>query len=438
MKKYIIKDNFGNKKTIYAENLSDAIKMKDEASLATSINALVTDEKAAIDAYNVAINNLKGKIDANAMQVLINIMKDERKHIENLYAILNNQVTEKNLEDSVEDSKTVGQRVKDAEWSNDWADLEALGIDDRNKASVEAYFKKLASKYGVSYVRTVYGMYPSPIFRGDRKKLEKLILKEYAGNDRSVAEEEYEFIEDSTTKDSKVKDKFYTLSTKWDDRQDFARIAKMYNLKAYSNDTIEGSANNIEEFIHNYTKESFDRDRLYDSKVNDSDSSVGIIFNKLYNSDYDSFDEVKRDFDRLKSTFSDAEKEKIYKEIAFASGMTISSVKQRLEDSIKVDSQPGVRKMRITKDEIESAIEMFVNSVYDDENSGWVNAKFEDWVNAVYEELVTWKMGESGCTFYVLNENRFDGKETIVERIKPLLKKRLTELKEEGYDVKAI
>ena len=74
-------------------------KVRDEASLATSINALVTDEKAAIDSYNVAINNLKGKIDDNAMQVLINIRDDERRHIENLYAILNNQVTEKNLED---------------------------------------------------------------------------------------------------------------------------------------------------------------------------------------------------------------------------------------------------------------------------------------------------------------------------------------------------
>ena len=74
-------------------------KVKDEASLATSINALVADEKAAIDSYNVAINNLKGKIDDNAMQVLINIMKDERRHVENLYAILNGQVTEKNLED---------------------------------------------------------------------------------------------------------------------------------------------------------------------------------------------------------------------------------------------------------------------------------------------------------------------------------------------------
>lgn len=185
MKKYTIKDNQGNKKTIYANSLSDAIKLNDykvkdsmssseiseaidniadkydgfysrtydkvfkdlkakypslkyeevkqaieqyadnsssanaqlriakkyfsdsihdEASLATSINALVTDEKAAIDAYNVAISNLDGKIDENAKQVLVNIMKDERKHIENLYAILNNQVTEKNLKDSIHDA----------------------------------------------------------------------------------------------------------------------------------------------------------------------------------------------------------------------------------------------------------------------------------------------------------------------------------------------
>lgn len=94
--------------------------------------------------------------------------------------------------------------------------------------------------------------------------------------------------------------------------------------------------------------------------------------------------------------------------------------------------------MRITKDEIESTIEMYVNCVYGDENSDWVNAKFEDWVNAAYECLATWKMDGSGCTFYKSNENRFDGKETIVKRIKPLLKKRLNELKEEGYEIKAV
>lgn len=89
-------------------------------------------------------------------------------------------------------------------------------------------------------------------------------------------------------------------------------------------------------------------DSVKDSATKDTDSSIGIIFNKLYNSDYDSFDEVKRDFDRLKSTFSDAEKEKIYKEIAFTSGMTISSVKQRLEDSIK-DAAPGVDKKKFDR-----------------------------------------------------------------------------------------
>ena len=75
-------------------------KVKDEASLATTLNALVDDEKAAIDAYDVAIKNLEGKINEAEKQVLINIRDDERRHIENLYAILNGQVTEKNLEDS--------------------------------------------------------------------------------------------------------------------------------------------------------------------------------------------------------------------------------------------------------------------------------------------------------------------------------------------------
>lgn len=105
MKKYTIKDNLGNKKTVYAENVAHAMKfvdskLEDEASLATTLNALINDEKAAIDAYDVAIKNLEGKIDEDAKQVLINIRDDERRHIENLYAILNGQVTEKNLEDS--------------------------------------------------------------------------------------------------------------------------------------------------------------------------------------------------------------------------------------------------------------------------------------------------------------------------------------------------
>lgn len=85
-----------------AHKLFDSIgsKVKDEANLATTIQALVNDEEAAVKAYEVAIKNLEGKIDGTQMQVLINIMKDERRHIENLYAVLNGQVTEKNLKDN--------------------------------------------------------------------------------------------------------------------------------------------------------------------------------------------------------------------------------------------------------------------------------------------------------------------------------------------------
>ena len=94
---------------------------KDEANLPTTIQALVNDEEAAIKAYEVAIKNLEGKIDETQMQVLINIMKDERRHVENLYAILNGQVTEKNVEDN---------KMKDA----------APGVDEKKFNRLVSYF----------------------------------------------------------------------------------------------------------------------------------------------------------------------------------------------------------------------------------------------------------------------------------------------------------
>ena len=96
-------------------------KAKDEANLPTTIQALVNDEEAAIKAYEVAIKNLESKIDETQMQVLINIMKDERRHVENLYAILNNNITEKNLEDS---------KMKDA----------APGVDEKTFNRLVSYF----------------------------------------------------------------------------------------------------------------------------------------------------------------------------------------------------------------------------------------------------------------------------------------------------------
>lgn len=77
-----------------------SFKLKDKASLQTTINSLIEDEEAAIKSYDVAIKNLEGSIDDTAKQVLINIRDDESRHIENLYSILNDNITEKNLEDS--------------------------------------------------------------------------------------------------------------------------------------------------------------------------------------------------------------------------------------------------------------------------------------------------------------------------------------------------
>jgi len=92
--------------------------------------------------------------------------------------------------------------------------------------------------------------------------------------------------------------------------------------------------------------------------------------------------------------------------------------------------------MRITNDEIQGAIELYVNSIYDlKEESGWLTASFQQWMDAVYQELITWKT-ENGYS-YMSNENRFEGKDSILSKIRPLLVKRLKELKKEGYNVKA-
>jgi rubrerythrin len=83
------------------EQLGDSVK--DEASPLQIVNALLEDEHAAVDAYNVAVENLKGKIPEESYAVIKAIRNDENRHIENLQAVVNGNVTEKNLEDSVKD-----------------------------------------------------------------------------------------------------------------------------------------------------------------------------------------------------------------------------------------------------------------------------------------------------------------------------------------------
>ena len=101
MKKYRIGDRI-----IHADSIVDAIKimkqtMKDDASEYTTIMALIEDEKAAVEAYNVAIRNLEGRIPDESLQAIKAIRDDENRHIENLMAVVNGTVTEKNLEDSL-------------------------------------------------------------------------------------------------------------------------------------------------------------------------------------------------------------------------------------------------------------------------------------------------------------------------------------------------
>ena len=109
MKKFIV--DTGDKKykveaSTYDEAISTvkAIQLKDEASPLQTVNALLEDERAAVDAYNVALENLKGKIPDESYAAIEAIRNDENRHIENLQAVVNGNVTEKNLEDSVKDA----------------------------------------------------------------------------------------------------------------------------------------------------------------------------------------------------------------------------------------------------------------------------------------------------------------------------------------------
>lgn len=79
----------------YAKN-----DITDAANEIDTLKALVSDEEAAIDAYNIAIANIG---EGDIKKVLIAIRDDEERHIENLYAAINGTVEQKNLEDNIHD-----------------------------------------------------------------------------------------------------------------------------------------------------------------------------------------------------------------------------------------------------------------------------------------------------------------------------------------------
>lgn len=82
-----------------------------------------------------------------------------------------------------------------------------------------------------------------------------------------------------------------------------------------------------------------------DSNALKDDGSYAIIFNKLYNGDYDSLNEVKKDFQYIKHNLTEEEKEKVLNEVASTFGESVESVRRMLGDSTNVakDSWSGVR-----------------------------------------------------------------------------------------------
>ena len=80
------------------ENLKKDSLQKDSLTVRDVIQSLVTEETSAISSYNVALETLKDHIPDEAYKAIKAIRDDEQRHVENLYAVLNGNVTPKNLE----------------------------------------------------------------------------------------------------------------------------------------------------------------------------------------------------------------------------------------------------------------------------------------------------------------------------------------------------
>ena len=92
-KKYTLKNG---KLPDYQEKIVDSVK--DSVTVRDIIQSLVTEETSAISSYNVALETLKDHIPDEAYKAIKAIRDDEQRHVENLYAVLNGNVTPKNLE----------------------------------------------------------------------------------------------------------------------------------------------------------------------------------------------------------------------------------------------------------------------------------------------------------------------------------------------------
>lgn len=235
---------------------------RDEASLATTINALVNDEKSAIDSYNVAIKNLEEKLDEKAMQVLINIRNDERRHIENLYSILNGQVTEKNLEDSA---------VRDSKYY--------VGISTHGYTKEQA--ERDARKFGLQL--KIVGKSRDPHFEYDAYFIgpRNNILKMLKANDLEEFEED---IEDSVH-DAKLKE---SNSVYYKFERGYWHVLSIHNAKQLDHQDVQSLAGKNNVIIEPFFKHDYhrtDKGGYYytDYRVKGKDKNAVIRFCEAMN-----------------------------------------------------------------------------------------------------------------------------------------------------------
>lgn len=97
VKYYVLKDGvIPHGWTLTKTKWHDSVK--DSLTVREVIESLVDEETSAISSYNVALETLKDHIPAEAYEAIKAIRDDEQSHIENLYAVLNGNITAKNLE----------------------------------------------------------------------------------------------------------------------------------------------------------------------------------------------------------------------------------------------------------------------------------------------------------------------------------------------------
>ena len=93
----VIEKHFKHSDTL-PQGLKSLDSVKDSVTVREVIESLVAEETSAIASYNVALETLKDHIPAEAYEAIKAIRDDEQRHVENLYAVLNGDVTSKNLE----------------------------------------------------------------------------------------------------------------------------------------------------------------------------------------------------------------------------------------------------------------------------------------------------------------------------------------------------